>query len=75
MRTVMKKGAARVLSLLLCLTMLLGMVPASMAAAEDTGSSGDTQARIVHLDMGRKYFTPDWITVWLQPAGTGLRQQ
>ncbi|MBM6937984.1 family 20 glycosylhydrolase [Pseudoflavonifractor phocaeensis] len=61
MRTVMKKGAARVLSLLLCLTMLLGMVPASMAAAEDTGSSGDTQARIVHLDMGRKYFTPDWI--------------
>ncbi|MBM6870276.1 family 20 glycosylhydrolase [Pseudoflavonifractor phocaeensis] len=61
MRTVMKKGAARVLSLLLCLTMLLGMVPASMAAAEDTDSSGDTQARIVHLDMGRKYFTPDWI--------------
>ena len=61
MRTVMKKGAARVLALLLCLTMLLGMVPASMAAAEYTGSSGDTQARIVHLDMGRKYFTPDWI--------------
>ena len=61
MRTVMQKGAARVLALFLCLTMLLGMVPASMAAAEDTGSSGDTQARIVHLDMGRKYFTPDWI--------------
>ena len=61
MRTVMQKGAARVLALFLCLTMLLGMVPASMAAAEDTGSSGDTQARIVHLDMGRKYFTADWI--------------
>ena len=60
MRTVMQKGAARVLSLFLCLTMLLGMVPASMAAGTEV-TANDTQSRIVHLDMGRKYFTPDWI--------------
>lgn len=60
MRTVMQKGAARVLALFLCLTMLLGMVPASMAAGTEA-TDADTQSRIVHLDMGRKYFTPDWI--------------
>lgn len=65
MRTVMQKGAARVLALFLCLTMLLGMVPASMAAGTEA-TDADTQSRIVHLDMGRKYFTPEWIKALIQ---------
>ena len=61
MKTAMRKSAARMLALLLSAVLLMGMVPVSAAGNTSNTSSSDDFSRIVHLDMGRKYFTAEWI--------------
>lgn len=61
MKKAVRKGASKVVSLVLSLAMIFGMVPMVSASAGDTAGAQNDFDRIVHLDMGRKYFTPDWI--------------
>ena len=61
-----KSKLTKVLSLILALVMVLSLMPlmgaASQTASDNTASdSSDSFYRIVHLDCGRKYFTPGWI--------------
>jgi hypothetical protein len=61
-----KSKLTKVLSLILALVMVLSLMPlmgaASQTAGDNTASdSSDSFYRIVHLDCGRKYFTPEWI--------------
>ena len=53
------KRVKKVLSLLLVLCMLLGLT-GNVYAAGETGTSGDSDFyKIVHVDAGRKYFSPE----------------
>ena len=53
------KRVKKVLSLLLVLCMLLGLT-GNVYAAGKTGTSGDSDFyKIVHVDAGRKYFSPE----------------
>ena len=62
MKTAMRKGASRVIATLLSVVMLTGLLPAgAMASAASGGQTGEEFARIVHLDIGRKYFSPETI--------------
>lgn len=52
----------RSLAVILALCMMLGVVPFTAFASENTSAySNTTFERILHLDCGRKYFTADWI--------------
>ena len=61
MKKAVRKGASKAAALVLSLAMIFGMVPLVGASAEETAGAQDNFDRIVHLDMGRKYFTPEWI--------------
>lgn len=61
MKKAVRKGASKAVALVLSLAMIFGMVPMVSASAGNTADAQDNFDRIVHLDMGRKYFTPDWI--------------
>ncbi len=61
MKKAVRKGASKAAALVLSLAMIFGMVPMVGASAEETAGAQDNFDRIVHLDMGRKYFTPEWI--------------
>lgn len=61
MKKAVRKGASKAVALVLSLAMILGMAPMVGASAGNTADAQDNFDRIVHLDMGRKYFTPDWI--------------
>lgn len=61
MKKAVRKGASKAVALVLSLAMILGMAPMVSASAGNTADAQDNFDRIVHLDMGRKYFTPDWI--------------
>lgn len=59
MRTAVRKGSARLLAAVLCVVMLLGLAPVG-AVAQPSESAAEFD-RIVHLDMGRKYYSPTTI--------------
>ncbi|EDN01856.1 glycosyl hydrolase family 20, catalytic domain protein [Pseudoflavonifractor capillosus ATCC 29799] len=61
MKKAVRKGASKAVALVLSLAMIFGMAPMVSASAGNTADAQDNFDRIVHLDMGRKYFTPDWI--------------
>ena len=61
MKKAVRKGASKAAALVLSLAMIFGMAPMVGASAEETAGAQDNFDRIVHLDMGRKYFTPEWI--------------
>ncbi|SCJ67498.1 Beta-N-acetylhexosaminidase precursor [uncultured Flavonifractor sp.] len=61
MKKAVRKGASKAVALVLSLAMIFGMAPMVSASAGNTADVQDNFDRIVHLDMGRKYFTPDWI--------------
>lgn len=54
-----EKKTRRWLSLLLTVVMVLSLLPA--AALPVSAVNEDTPYRIVHLDCGRKYFSPKWV--------------
>lgn len=56
MRTAVRKGSSRLLAALLCVVMLLGLAP--VGAVSQSSESTTEFDRIVHLDMGRKYYSP-----------------
>lgn len=67
----------RVLALLLVLTLLVGVLPAAVLAADSSAVDSDSDGfyRIVHLDCGRKYFTPAWIKALIKEmAAAGYNQ-
>ncbi len=55
------KKFRKALALLLALCMVIGLVPASLAAGESDGSGAvdGYLYNIVHVDCGRKYFSPE----------------
>ena len=61
MKTAMRKGASRAIATLLSVVMAVGLLPAGAMASAASGGQSDDFARIVHLDMGRKYFSPESI--------------
>lgn len=61
MKKAVRKGASKAAALVLSLAMIFGMAPMVSASAGNTAGAQDNFDRIVHLDMGRKYFTPEWI--------------
>ena len=67
MKKAVRKGAAKAVALVLSLAMIFGMAPMVNASAGDSAAASasttteSTFDRIVHLDMGRKYFSPEWI--------------
>ncbi len=61
MKKAVRKGASKAVALVLSLAMILGMAPMVGASAGNTADAQDNFDRIVHLDMGRKYFTPESI--------------
>lgn len=72
-----RTGGTRVLALLLVLTLLVGVLPAAVLAtgASATADSGDDFHRILHLDCGRKYFSPAWIKALIhEMAAAGYNQ-
>lgn len=64
------------LALLLVLTLLVGIAPAAVFAADSTSDSQDDGFfRIVHLDCGRKYFSANWIKALIREmAAAGYNQ-
>lgn len=66
MKKAVRKGASKVVSLVLSLAMIFGMVPMVSASAGDTAGAQNDFDRIVHLDMGRKYYSPEWIKALIQ---------
>lgn len=55
------KKCNRWIALLLAVVMMLSVLPGSVMAAGETAGTGDGYMKLVHLDCGRKYFTPGWI--------------
>lgn len=68
MKKAVRKGASKAAALVLSLAMIFGMVPLVGASAEETAGAQDNFDRIVHLDMGRKYFTPEWIKALIKES-------
>lgn len=66
MKKAVRKGASKAVALVLSLAMIFGMVPMVSASAGDTAGAQDNFDRIVHLDMGRKYYSPEWIKALIQ---------
>ncbi len=68
----------RSLAVILTLCMVLGVVPFTAFASENTSAVSEnpnTFHRIVHLDCGRKYFTADWIKALInEMAAAGYTQ-
>lgn len=65
----------KVLSLFLVMCMLVGVMPARMNAAETKDTSSEGFYRILHLDVGRKYFEPDVIKQYIDDmVGLGYNQ-
>lgn len=61
MKKAVRKGASKAVALVLSLAMIFGMAPMVSASAGNTADAQDNFDRIVHLDMGRKYYSPEWI--------------
>lgn len=66
MKKAVRKGASKAVALVLSLAMILGMAPMVGASAGNTADAQDNFDRIVHLDMGRKYYSPEWIKALIQ---------
>lgn len=66
MKKAVRKGASKAVALVLSLAMILGMAPMVSASAGSTADAQDNFDRIVHLDMGRKYYSPEWIKALIQ---------
>lgn len=66
MKKAVRKGASKAVALVLSLAMIFGMVPMVSASANNTADAQDNFDRIVHLDMGRKYYSPEWIKALIQ---------
>lgn len=66
MKKAVRKGASKAVALVLSLAMILGMAPMVGASAGSTADAQDNFDRIVHLDMGRKYYSPEWIKALIQ---------
>lgn len=66
MKKAVRKGASKAVALVLSLAMIFGMVPMVSASANSTAGAQDNFDRIVHLDMGRKYYSPEWIKALIQ---------
>ncbi len=70
----------KVLSMILALVMVLSLLPLSGFTGSDTQAASDESAdndsyRIVHLDCGREYFTPEWIKALInEMAAAGYNQ-
>ncbi|MCI6011923.1 MAG: family 20 glycosylhydrolase, partial [Firmicutes bacterium] len=47
----------RIICLLLCVTMLIGLLPVGVLAVDGNSGSGSSYMKIFHLDCGRKYFS------------------
>lgn len=59
-----EKKTRRWLSLLLTVVMVLSLLPATIVPAAAANETDDFY-KIVHLDCGRKYFSPEWIVALL----------
>ena len=59
-----EKKTRRWLSLLLTVVMVLSLLPAAVVPAAAANETDDFY-RIVHLDCGRKYFSPEWVVALL----------
>ena len=66
MKKAVRKGASKAVALVLSLAMIFGMAPMVSASAGNTADAQDNFDRIVHLDMGRKYYSPEWIKALIQ---------
>ena len=60
-----EKKTRRWLSLLLTVVMVLSLLPATIVPAAAANETDDFY-KIVHLDCGRKYFSPEWVKALIQ---------
>lgn len=60
-----EKKTRRWLSLLLTVVMVLSLLPATIVPAAAANETDDFY-KIVHLDCGRKYFSPEWVEALIQ---------